>query len=250
LAPLIEKTVRSYGGKVRLAKVNVDENQAIAAQLRVQSLPTVLAFRDGQPIDGFVGAQPESAIKAFVDRLVADDVEIGIGELLKSAQELLEEGDLQGAAEIFATILQEDRTNAEALAGLASCYLRSGDAGRAKQTLGLVPPDKREIAAVRSVEAAILLAEKSAGAGDLSTLQQRLAENANDHQTRFDLAIGLAANGEKAEALDLLLDLVRMDAKWNDEAARKQLLQFFDAWGPKEPLVAEGRRKLSSILFR
>jgi putative thioredoxin len=250
LAPLIEKAVRSHGGKVRLAKVNVDENQAIAAQLRVQSLPTVLAFRDGQPIDGFVGAQPESAIKAFVDRLVADDVEIGIGELLKSAQELLEEGDLQGAAEIFATILQEDRTNAEALAGLASCYLRSGDAGRAKQTLGLVPPDKREIAAVRSVEAAILLAEKSAGAGDLSTLQQRLAENANDHQTRFDLAIGLAANGEKAEALDLLLDLVRMDAKWNDEAARKQLLQFFDAWGPKEPLVAEGRRKLSSILFR
>jgi len=250
LAPLIEKTVRSYGGKVRLAKVNVDENQAIAAQLRVQSLPTVLAFRDGQPIDGFVGAQPESAIKAFVDRLVADDVEIGIGELLKSAQELLEEGDLQGAAEIFATILQEDRTNAEALAGLASCYLRSGDAGRAKQTLGLVPPDKREIAAVRSVEAAILLAEKSAGAGDLATLQQRLAENANDHQTRFDLAIGLGANGEKAEALDLLLDLVRMDAKWNDEAARKQLLQFFDAWGPKEPLVAEGRRKLSSILFR
>jgi putative thioredoxin len=250
LAPLIEKTVRSYGGKVRLAKVNVDENQAIAAQLRVQSLPTVLAFRDGQPIDGFVGAQPESAIKAFVDRLVADDVEIGIGELLKSAQELLDEGDLQGAAEIFATILQEDRTNAEALAGLASCYLRSGDAVRAKQTLGLVPPDKREIAAVRSVEAAILLAEKSASAGDLSALQQRLAENANDHQTRFDLAIGLAANGEKAEALDLLLDLVRMDAKWNDEAARKQLLQFFDAWGPKEPLVAEGRRKLSSILFR
>ena len=113
-----------------------------------------------------------------------------------------------------------------------------------------MPPDKREIAAVRSVEAAILLAEKSASAGDLSALQQRLAENANDHQTRFDLAIGLAANGEKAEALDLLLDLVRMDAKWNDEAARKQLLQFFDAWGPKEPLVAEGRRKLSSILFR
>jgi putative thioredoxin len=250
LAPLIEKTVRSYGGKVRLAKVNVDENQAIAAQLRVQSLPTVLAFRDGQPIDGFVGAQPESAIKAFVDRLVADDVEIGIGELLKSAQDSLEDGDLQGAAEIFATILQEDRTNAEALAGLASCYLRSGDAVRAKQTLGLVPPDKREIAVVRSVEAAILLAEKSASAGDLSVLQQRLAENANDHQTRFDLAIGLAANGEKAEALDLLLDLVRMDAKWNDEAARKQLLQFFDAWGPKEPLVAEGRRKLSSILFR
>jgi putative thioredoxin len=246
---VIEKVVRSYSGKVRLVKVNVDENQAVAAQLRVQSLPTVLAFRDGQPIDGFVGAQPESAVKAFVDRLVADDAETGIGELLKSADELLEQGDLQGAAEIFAAILQEDRTNAEALAGLASCYLRSGDTERAKQTLGLVPPDKRDIAAVRSVEAAVLLAEKTASTGDLSALRERLGQNAKDHQARFDLAVGLAANGQRAEALDLLLDLIRMDSKWNDEAARKQLLQFFDAWGPKEPLVADGRRRLSSLLF-
>jgi putative thioredoxin len=250
LTPLIEKIVRSYGGKVRLAKVNVDENQAVAAQLRVQSLPTVLAFRDGQPIDGFVGAQPESAIKAFVDRLVADDADLGLGELIKSAEDLLEQGDLQGAAEIFATVLQEDRSNVEALAGLASCYLRSGDVGRAKQTLALVPPDKREVAAVRSVEAALLLAEKASTAGDLSTLKQRLEQNPKDHQARFDLAVGLASSGERAEALDLLLDLVRMDSQWNDEAARKQLLQFFDAWGPKEPLVTEGRRRLSSILFR
>lgn len=249
LTPVIEKIVRSYSGKVRLVKVNVDENQAVAAQLRVQSLPTVLAFRDGQPIDGFVGVQPESAVKAFVDRLVADDAESGLGELLKSADELLEQGDLQGAAEIFATVLQEDRTNAEALAGLASCYLRSGDTERAKQTLALVPPDKRGIAAVRSVEAAVLLAEKTVSTGDLSALRQRLGENARDHQARFDLAVGLAANGERAEALDLLLDLVRMDSKWNDEQARKQLLQFFDAWGPKEPLVADGRRRLSSLLF-
>lgn len=250
LTPLIEKIVRSYGGKVRLAKVNVDENQAVAAQLRVQSLPTVLAFRDGQPIDGFVGAQPESAIKAFVDRLVADDADLGLGELIKSAEDLLEQGDLQGAAEIFATVLQEDRSNAEALAGLASCYLRSGDVGRAKQTLALVPPDKREVAAVRSVEAALLLAEKASTAGDLSTLKGRLEQNPKDHQARFDLAVGLASSGERAEALDLLLDLVRMDSQWNEEAARKQLLQFFDAWGPKEPLVTEGRRRLSSILFR
>ena len=250
LTPLIEKVVRGYGGKVRLAKVNVDENQAIAAQLRVQSLPTVLAFRDGQPIDGFVGAQPESAIKAFVDRLVADDADLGLGELIKSAEDLLEQGDLQGAAEIFATVLQEDRSNAEALAGLASCYLRSGDATRAKQTLALVPPDKREVAVVRSVEAALLLAEKGSTAGDLSALKRRLEENSQDHQARFDLAVGLAAGEERGEALDLLLDLVRMDSQWNDEAARKQLLQFFDAWGPKEPLVTEGRRRLSSILFR
>ncbi|HVZ05961.1 thioredoxin [Hyphomicrobium sp.] len=249
LTPIIEKVVRSYSGKVRLVKINVDENQAVAAQLRVQSLPTVLAFRNGQPIDGFVGVQPESAIKAFVDRLIADDAEVEASELLKSAADLVEQGDLQGAAEIFATVLQEDRTNAEALAGLASCYLKSGDAQRAKQTLALVPPDKREIASVRSVEAAVLLAEKTTSTGDLSAFRQRLSENPNDHQARFDLAVGLAASGQKAEALDLLLDLVRMDASWNDEAARKQLLQFFDAWGPKEPLVAEGRRRLSSLLF-
>lgn len=250
LTPIIERVVRSYGGKVRLVKVNVDENQAVAAQLRVQSLPTVLAFHDGQPIDGFVGAQPESAIKAFVDRLVADDADLGLGELVKSAEEAMELGDLQSAAELFATVLQEDRSNAEALAGLASCYLRSGDATRAKQTLALVPPDKRDIAAVRSVEAALMLAEKAAGSGDVAQLKRRLEENPQDHQVRFDLAVGLATSGQRAEALDLLLDLVRIDSQWNEEAARKQLLQFFDAWGPKEPLVMEGRRRLSSILFR
>lgn len=249
LTPLIEKVVRSHRGKVRLVKVNVDENQAVAAQLRVQSLPTVYAFRNGQPVDGFVGVQPESAIKAFVDRLVADDAEVGLGELLKAGEELLEQNDLQGAAEVFATILQEDRTNAEALAGLAACYMKSGDVARAKQTLELIPPEKRELAVVKSIEAAILLAEKGADTTELDELQRRLAENPRDFQTRLDLAVALGAQGDRQDALELLLDLVRMDRKWNDEAARKQLLQFFDAWGPKEPLVAEGRRKLSSILF-
>ena len=249
LTPMIEKVVRSYGGKVRLVKVNVDENQAIAAQLRVQSLPTVYAFRDGQPVDGFVGVQPESAIKAFVDRLVADDAELGIGEILRAGEQLLEQDDLQGAAEAFASVLQEDRTNGEALAGLAACYLKSGDTERAKQTLALVPPDKQGLAAVRSIEAAIQLAEKSSDAGDLVALRRALADNPKDYQARFDLAVGLAATGDRADALDLLLDLVRMDRKWNEEAARKQLLQLFDAWGPKEPLVAEGRRRLSAILF-
>lgn len=249
LTPLIEKVVRSYRGKVRLVKVNVDENQAIAAQLRIQSLPTIYAFRDGQPVDGFVGAQPESAIKTFIDRLVADDAELGITELLKAGEDLLEQDDLQGAAEVFATVLQEDRTNAEALAGLASCYMKSGDVERAKQTLGLVPPDKRELAVVKSVEAAVLLAEKGADNSELAALSRRVAENPNDYQARLDLAVGLGARGDRQDALELLLDLIRMDRKWNDEAARKQLLQFFDAWGPKEPLVAEGRRRLSSILF-
>jgi len=249
LTPLIEKVVRSYRGKVRLVKVNVDENQAIAAQLRVQSLPTIYAFRDGQPVDGFVGAQPESAIKTFIDRLVADDAEFGITEVLKAGEDLLEQDDLQGAAEAFASVLQEDRTNAAALAGLATCYMKSGDVERAKQTLSLVPPDKRELAVVKSIEAAILLAEKGADTTDLTALRARAAKNPADYQARLDLAVGLAARGDREEALELLLDLVRMDRKWNDEAARKQLLQFFDAWGPKDPLVAEGRRKLASILF-
>lgn len=249
LTPVIEKVVRSYSGKVRLVKVNVDENQAISAQLRIQSLPTVYAFRDGQPIDGFVGVQPESAIKAFVDRLVADDAEMGIAEVLKTGEELLEQDDLQGAAEVFASILQEDPTNAEAIAGLTSCYMKSGDIARAKQTLALVPPDKRELPAVKSLEAALELAEKGADTAELDALRKRVAENPKDYQARLDLAVGLGATGDRQEALDLLLDLMRADRKWNDEAARKQLLQFFDAWGPKEPLVAEGRRRLSSILF-
>ncbi|HET6388965.1 thioredoxin [Hyphomicrobium sp.] len=249
LTPALEKVVRSYGGKVRLVKINVDENQAIAAQLRIQSIPTIYAFRDGRPVDGFAGAQPESAIKAFVDRLVADDAELGITEVLKAGEEMLEQGDLQGAAEAFASVLQEDRTNAEALAGLATCYMQSGDVERAKQTLALVPPDKRELAVVKGIEAAIVLAEKGADASDLSELTARVSENPADHQARLDLAVALAARGDRDEALALLLDLVRMDRSWNDEAARKQLLQFFDAWGPKDPLVAEGRRKLASILF-
>ncbi|MET0639875.1 MAG: thioredoxin [Hyphomicrobium sp.] len=249
LTPLIEKIVRGYRGKVRLVKVNVDENQAISAQLRIQSLPTIYAFRDGQPVDGFVGAQPESAIKAFIDRLVADDAELGITELLKAGEELLDQDDLQGAAEVFASVLQEDRTNAEALAGLASCYMKSGDVARAKQTLALVPPDKRELTVVKGIEAAIELAEKGADSGKLAELTKRVSDNPGDFQARLDLAVGLGATGDRQDALELLLDLVRMDRKWNDEAARKQLLQFFDAWGPKDPLVAEGRRRLSSILF-
>ncbi|MET0406947.1 MAG: thioredoxin, partial [Hyphomicrobium sp.] len=240
LTPLIEKIVRGYRGKVRLVKVNVDENQAISAQLRIQSLPTIYAFRDGQPVDGFVGAQPESAIKAFIDRLVADDAELGITELLKAGEELLDQDDLQGAAEVFASVLQEDRTNAEALAGLASCYMKSGDVARAKQTLALVPPDKRELTVVKGIEAAIELAEKGADSGKLAELTKRVSDNPEDFQARLDLAVGLGATGDRQDALELLLDLVRMDRKWNDEAARKQLLQFFDAWGPKDPLVAEG----------
>ena len=249
LTPVLEKVVKSYGGRVRLVKINIDENQAIAAELRVQSVPTVYAFFDGQPLDGFTGAQTESFIKAFIERLLGGDEEANIAAVLATGEELLEQGDLQGGAEVFATILQEDRENAEALAGLAQCYLKSGDMGRARQTIGLVPPEKRSIAAVHSVQAALDLADKAGNAGDLDTLHHKVVGDPLDHQSRFDLAIGLAAFGDKRQALEHLLELVRRDRKWDEEAGRKQLLQLFDAWGPKEPLVVEGRRRLSSLLF-
>ena len=249
LTPLLEKLVMSHGGKVRLVKVNVDENQAIAAQLRVQSLPTVYAFRDGQPLDGFVGGQPESTLKTFVDRLVADVEDASLEGVLQTGNELLEQGDLQGAAEVFAAVLLEDRENVEALAGLAQCYIASGDMDRAKQMLEILPPEKRDDVKILSVLAAIELSVKAAAAGDLGALVARLNNDPKDHQARFDLAVGLAARGEKSEALELLLELVRIDRKWNEEAGRKQLVQLFEAWGPKEPLVAEGRRRLSSVLF-
>ena len=249
LTPIIEKVVRSYGGKVKLVKVNIDENPAIAGQLRVQSIPTVYAFRDGRPLDGFMGAQPESAVKAFVDRLLGDEAGDEMGAALEAADKALEAGDLQGAAEIFAAVLQEDAQNVVALAGLAKCYLKSGDTARAEQTISLVPPDKRDAAPVASVRAALELARTAAKAGDIGKLEAKVQAQPGDHQARLDYAMALAAGGKKAEALDQLLEIVRRDRKWNEEAARKQLVQLFDAWGPKDPATLEGRRRLSSILF-
>jgi putative thioredoxin len=251
LTPILEKVVRSYNGKVLLVKVNTDEQPAIAAQLRIQSLPTVYAFKDGRPLDGFMGAQPESQVRAFIDRLVggAGDGEADVAAILEIAQTALDEGDLQGAAEAYAAVLQEDQQNVDAIAGLARCYLKSGDTARAEQTLALVPPEKRTAAVVESAKAALELAKIAGKADNRSELEQRLAANPADHQARFDLAVALAARGSNEEALDHLLTIMRKDRKWNDEAARKQLVQLFDAWGPKDPLTVDGRRRLSSILF-
>lgn len=249
LTPILERVVRAYAGKVRLVKIDVDSNQAVAAQLRIQSMPTVYAFRDGRPMDGFVGAQSESEVRAFVERLVGAEEASDIEAVLNSAAELIDEGDLQGAAEIYAAILQEDRENVAALAGLARCYLITGDHERARQTISLIPPDKRGVPTIEAVNAALDLAEKAASVGDMTGFEMRLNADPSDHQARYDLAVGLAGAGEKAEALEHLLEIVRRDRKWNEEAARKQLLQFFEAWGSKEPLVGEGRRRLSSLLF-
>jgi putative thioredoxin len=249
LTPVLEKVVQSYGGKVRLVKLNVDEHPTIPGQLRVQSLPTVYAFRDGRPLDGFMGAQPESAIKAFIDRILGEDSQAEVDAMLQAAEQAAEAGDLQEAAEMYAAILQDDRQNAAALAGLAKCYLMSGDTARAEQTIALVPPDKRQSSAVASVLAALELAKKAGDGADVANLQAQVAANPADHQVRLDLALALAAGGDKAGAIEHLLELFRRDRNWSDQAARKQLVQLFDAWGPKDPHTVEGRRRLSSLMF-
>ncbi len=249
LTPILEKVVRSHNGKVRLVKINIDENQTLANQLRIQSIPMVYAFRDGRPLDGFQGAQPESAVKAFVERLLGEEAAVDAAAALAAADQALEAGDLQGAAEIYAVLLQEDPQNVAALAGLARCYLKSGDVERAEQTLGLVPPDKREAGPVASVRAALDLAKLAGKAGDADKLKAKVEAEPANHQARIDYAMALAAAGKKADAADQLLESFRRDRKWNEEAARKQLVQLFDAWGPKDPATLEGRRKLSSILF-
>jgi putative thioredoxin len=215
----------------------------------VQSLPTVYAFRDGQPLDGFMGAQQESAVREFIDRLLGPDVKAEAEETLAVAEQAIEAGDLQTAAEIYASMLQQDGQQPDALAGLAKCYLESGDVERAKQTIDLVPPDKANTPSVASVKATLELAEKAPQSGELAELESRLATNPADHQVRLDLAIAAAAAGNKERAVDELIELFRRDRKWNEDAARKQLVQFFEAWGPQDPHTLDGRRRLSSLMF-
>ena len=249
LTPIIEKVVSSYGGKVRLVKINIDEHPAIAGQLRVQSIPTVYAFKDGRPVDGFAGALPESQVRAFVDRLIGEDPAADIAGALEEADKLLEAGDVQTAAEIYASVLQEDRENLPALAGLAKCYLKTGDLERAEQTIGLVPPDKREQQPIPGIRVAIDLAKRGADPNKLGDLKAKVAANPADHQARIDFAVALATADDKDGAMTELLESFRRDRNWNEQAARKQLVQLFEAWGPKDAATLEGRRRLSSLLF-
>ncbi|MEO1543335.1 MAG: thioredoxin [Pseudomonadota bacterium] len=249
LTPVLEKVVQSYGGKVKLVKINTDEHPGIAGQLRVQSLPTVYGFKDGQPLDGFAGAQPETVIREFCDRLVGASAETQLAELLETGREALETGDLQGAAEIYAAVLQQDQQNPKALAGLAQCYLKSGDVARAEQTIQLVAPAHKNDSDIQAVHAAIALSQKAGETGPVSELQAAVSANPSDHQARYDYALALSGQGDKAGAVEQLLEVVKRDRSWNEEAARKQLVEFFEAWGPKDPATLDGRRRLSSLLF-
>jgi putative thioredoxin len=249
LTPVIEKAVREAGGKVKLVKMNIDEHPQIAGQLGVQSIPAVFAFQKGQPVDGFMGALPESQIKGFIERLVGPLGPSAVDGLMAEADALAEQGDAAGAAELYAAVLTQDAEHVAALAALAKLHLELGDLDGAKRFIDMVPVGKRNDPAVVGARAAIDLAEQAGSLGDLSELQARVAADALDHQARFDLAIGLNAHGKREEAVDQLLEIVRRDRNWNEDGARKQLVQFFEAWGPMDDMTLAGRRKLSSILF-
>lgn len=250
LTPVLEKAVREVGGKVKLVKMNIDEHPAVAGQLGVQSIPAVFAFKDGQPVDGFMGAVPESQVKEFITRLgnsAGGNDEIA--EALAAAAEAREAGDTQMAAQVYSAILQRDPDNVDALAGLADMLFEAGQKERAEEVLARVPEAKKEAAAVAAVRAKMALAAQVAELGDSAELERRLAADPNDHQARFDLALIQNAQGERAAAAESLLTIIRTDRGWNDEAARTQLLKFFDAWGASDAATLAARRKLSSLLF-
>ncbi len=249
LTPVLEKAVRAAKGKVKLVKMNIDEHPAIAGQMGIQSIPAVIAFVNGQPADGFMGALPESQVVAFLERLTKDRIGGETKDLLQAAEAALVGGDAAGAANLYAQILAEDNTNVQALAGLARCYVETGALDQARQTLAMVPDSKRNDSALAAARAAREFGEQAKTLGPIAELEQKVAANPLDHQARFDLALALNGKGRRMEALEQLIAIVRRDRKWNDDGARKQLVQFFDAWGPTDEATIEGRKKLSSILF-
>jgi putative thioredoxin len=253
LTPVLEKVVKAAKGKIKLVKMNIDEHppifQQIAQQMGIQSIPAVLAFVNGQPIDGFLGALPEKQITEFVERMIKDRVGGEEKDALAAADAALAEKDYAGAADLYAQVLAQDANNIAALAGLARCYVGTGNVEQAKKTLDMVPEAKHGDSSVAAARAAIELAEQTKDIGPIGDLQAKVAADPKDYQARFDLALALNAKGNRDGAVDQLLEIVRRDRKWNDDGARKQLVQLFDAWGPTDEATVEGRKRLSSVLF-
>ena len=252
LGPALEAAVTAAGGKVRMAKVNVDENQMIAGQMRIQSIPTVYAFWQGQPVDGFQGALPPSQVDEFVAKIAklggdADDG--GFAEAIEAAEGMLAEGDVSGAAETFAAILQEEPENAEAYGGLVRSYIALDDLDQAEAILNGAPAAITETSEMEAARAQLELARQAASAGPVAELQAKVEADPDDHAARFDLATALHASGKTAEAVEELLTLFRKDRDWNDGAAKAQLFKIFDALPPNDPIVLNGRRKFSSLVF-
>jgi putative thioredoxin len=251
LGPVLEKAVADSKGKVALVKMNIDDHPQVAGQLGIQSIPAVIAFDHGQPVDGFMGALPESQVRGFIERLVGP-LTGGADALIAKAEAAAAAGDAAGAASLYARVLTEDETNLKAIAGLAKLHVEAGDLEQAKGVLAMAPapaPGKSPDPAIAAAQAALQLAEQASSVGDLGALKKRVAADPNDHQARFDLAVALNAKGDREGAAERLIEIIKRDRAWNDGGARKQLLQFFEAWGLMDPSTVAARRKLSAIWF-
>lgn len=248
LTPVIEKVVKAAKGKIKLVKMNIDEHPQVAGQLGVQSIPAVFAFQKGQPVDGFMGALPESQVKGFIERLIGP-MGADLVALLDEAKARLDSGDAAGAIELFAGILAQEPENAEALGGLIRAQVAGGALNQAEQMLARLTPAQAGHAAIAGARAALELARQVAALGDVGTLRNKVEANPLDHQARFDLALALNAHGRREEAVEALLAIVKKDRGWNEDGARKQLLQFFEAWGGQDEATISGRRRLSATLF-
>jgi len=250
LQPALEKAVAAAGGRVRLVKMNIDEHPAIAGQLGIQSIPAVIAFKNGQPVDGFMGAVPDSQISDFIAKLVGPDAgQPQVAEAIAAARQAQESGDLQTAAGIYDAVLQEVPDQVEAIGALAGLLLDAGDTAGAEEVLGRAPAEKQDAPVIAAVRARMALAAEAEGLGDAAEFEARLARDPKDHQARFDLAMIQNAQGRRGEAADNLLAIVKADRGWNEDGARAQLLKLFEAWGPTDEATLAARRKLSSLLF-
>jgi putative thioredoxin len=249
LGPALEAEVMAAGGKVRMVKINVDENQQIAQQMRIQSIPAVYAFHEGKPVDGFTGNQTPGQIKTFVAKVAELGPDGGLGEALEMAEQMLADGAAADAAETFAAILGEEPENAQAYAGLVRSYLAIDDADKAKELLAAVPEAIKSAPEIAAIQAQMELAEAAAEAGPIGDLRKAVDAEGNDHTSRLELATALAATGENEAAIAELLELFRRDREWNDGAAKAQLFKIFDSLKAEDPIVLTGRRKLSSMIF-
>lgn len=248
LTPVLERIVQQAKGRLRLVKIDIDKNQELAMQLRIKSVPTVYAFLGGRPVDAFVGGQPESKIRQFVERLL-QGAPSPVADVLKQAQDALDAGDPLTAGELFSHVLDEDPVNGKAIAGLIRTRVAVGDPAGAREMIADLPADVASNVDVKAAIQAIELAEQTQTVGNLADLQRRAAADPSDQSAKFDLAMALYGGGRSEAAIDLLLEMIRQDREWNEEAARKQLIKIFDALGPTHPLTLSARRRLSSILF-
>jgi putative thioredoxin len=258
LTPNLEKVINEKAGKIRLVKINIDENPGVAGQLGIQSIPAVFAFAGGRPIDAFLGALPESEVRRFADKVIAaapegappaGSIDEEIANAVAAAGEALAAGDLNQAAQIYGMVLQHKPDHAVALIGMAKVFVAAEDFEQAQAVLDTLPEDGKKGDEYTSLVAALKLATEAAGLSETDELAARVAANADDHQARYDLAVKFNAEGRRIEAAEALVEVIKRDRAWNEDAARKKLLELFEAWGFKDPATIRGRRLLSALLF-